>query len=107
MPYAILGAMICLLGLFMVIFPKLSVKKEYRDNAKAVSGRGPDIIEKCIMVCLESVSVRNIFPHAFVGKEDHHFFAVSRTIRAGVCCSTYSPLVEYSSVQVSSHLADI
>ncbi len=38
MPYAILGAIICLLGLFMVIFPKLSVKKEYRDNAKAVSG---------------------------------------------------------------------
>ena len=38
MPYAILGAIICLLGLFMVIFPKLSVKKEYRDYAKAVSG---------------------------------------------------------------------
>ena len=38
MPYVILGTVITLLGLFMIICPKLSVKKEFRDDAKAVSG---------------------------------------------------------------------
>ncbi|MBR2750602.1 MAG: hypothetical protein IKD90_05680 [Clostridiales bacterium] len=38
MPYWILGIVMCLLGLFMVICPKLSVKKEMREDPKAVSG---------------------------------------------------------------------
>lgn len=38
MPYWILGIVMSLLGLFMAIFPKLSVKKELREDAKAVAG---------------------------------------------------------------------
>lgn len=38
MPYWILGIVMCLLGLFMVICPKYSVKKEMREDPKAVSG---------------------------------------------------------------------
>ena len=38
MYYAVLGAIILALGLFMVICPRLSTKKEMRDNPKAVAG---------------------------------------------------------------------
>ena len=58
MQYWILGSIICLLGLFMTICPKLSVKKELRDDAKAVSGmRIRGIV---VLVCGVLVIVINI-----------------------------------------------